>query len=179
MPTVMLHVRRSVFHSRYGHPLRFYITPHFVKWSPVATLKLRLVSSTASRPRGFTKQALCKVACAGVSGVSAFGAARSLSALCAAACAPWCIAGGGFLVRRCALWLLVSGLAAKHHVCAPPTLWASPLRGVGPARPARPPPRGSLRAAPQGWQAVWQGFALPREEQNRPVTLAKNMALSA
>ena len=41
-----------VAHTRYGHPLRFYITPHFVKCAPVAALKLRLVPVTASRPSG-------------------------------------------------------------------------------------------------------------------------------
>ena len=64
--------------ARYGHPLRFYITPHFVKCAPVAALKLRLVPPTASRPLGFTKQALCKVAFAGV-GRTAVGASRSLA----------------------------------------------------------------------------------------------------
>jgi hypothetical protein len=44
--------------AHYGHPLRFNVMPHFVKCSPVAALKLRLVSHTASRPLGFTKQAL-------------------------------------------------------------------------------------------------------------------------
>jgi len=67
-----------VAHTRYGHPLRFYITPHFVKCAPVAALKLRLVPPTASRPLGFTKQALCKVAFAGV-GRTAVGASRSLA----------------------------------------------------------------------------------------------------
>ena len=61
-----LGISGSVARARYAHTLRFYITPHFVKWSPVASLKLRLVSSTALRPAGFTKQALCKVACAGL-----------------------------------------------------------------------------------------------------------------
>ena len=59
-------VQAVVAHARYGHPLRFYITPHFGKCSPVAALKLRLVSPTAARPHGFPKQALCKVAFAGV-----------------------------------------------------------------------------------------------------------------
>ena len=37
------------------------ITHPFVKWSPVAALKLRFVASTAARPAGFTKVALCQV----------------------------------------------------------------------------------------------------------------------
>jgi hypothetical protein len=44
------------------HTLRFYITPHFGKCPPVTALKLRFVSPTASRPIGFPKKALCKVA---------------------------------------------------------------------------------------------------------------------
>ena len=38
--------------ARYGHPLRFYIRPHFVKRPPVASLKLRLVPAAATRPTG-------------------------------------------------------------------------------------------------------------------------------
>lgn len=41
-----------VAHARYGHPLRFYITPHCPQCPPVAALKLRLVPVTASRPSG-------------------------------------------------------------------------------------------------------------------------------
>lgn len=41
-----------VAHARYGHPLRFYITPHCPQCPPVAALKLRLVPVTASRPIG-------------------------------------------------------------------------------------------------------------------------------
>ena len=67
-----------VAHARYVQTLRFYIRPHFAKRSPVATLKLRLVSPTASRPHGFPKQVLCKVAFAG-GGRPAVGASRSHS----------------------------------------------------------------------------------------------------
>lgn len=38
--------------ARYGHPLRFYITPHCPQCPPVAALKLRLVPVTAARPAG-------------------------------------------------------------------------------------------------------------------------------
>ena len=41
-----------VARARYGHPLRFYITPHCPQCPPVAALKLRLVPVTASRPSG-------------------------------------------------------------------------------------------------------------------------------
>ena len=39
-----------VAHARCGHPLRFYIRPHFAKCSPVTALKLRLMSPTAGAP---------------------------------------------------------------------------------------------------------------------------------
>ena len=71
-------------HPRYGHPLRFYTRPHFTKCGAVAALKLRLVPRTAARPRGFMKQALCKVASAPASGVHRPGfwpgASRSIPA---------------------------------------------------------------------------------------------------
>ena len=112
-----------------GHPLRFYIRPHFAKWPPVAALKLRLVSSTAARPRGFTKQALCKVSFAGSGGGVApghqSGAARTVGVsglrpciLCGPPptppgprrCASWAPARrlpvrpqGGSLIRRASL----------------------------------------------------------------------------
>ena len=41
-----------VAHARYGHPLRFYITPHCPHCPALAALKLRLVPVTASRPLG-------------------------------------------------------------------------------------------------------------------------------
>ena len=64
-------------HPRYGHPLRFYITPHFRKCRAVVALKLHLGPRTAARPDGFPKQALCKVTFAG-DGRTAVGAPRSL-----------------------------------------------------------------------------------------------------
>ena len=104
--------------TRYGHPLRFYIRPHFVKWSPVATLKLRLVSTTAGAPSRVYKTGLMQ------SGLR-WGGLRAW--LCA-------------LLRRCAQ---CSGQwpAASDLVCAPAHPSALPLRGVGPARwlPVRPP----------------------------------------
>ena len=39
-----------VVFARYGHPLRFYITPYFVKRPAVTTLKLRFVPSAAYAP---------------------------------------------------------------------------------------------------------------------------------
>ena len=43
-------------------------------------------------------------------------------------------------------WVLVSGLRPVR-VCEPRPPWASPLRGIGPALGARPPPGGSLSPA--------------------------------
>lgn len=68
----------TVGHARYGHPLRFYIRPHFRKCRAVVPLKLHLVPRTAARPHGFPKRALCKVAFAG-DGRSVVGAPRSHS----------------------------------------------------------------------------------------------------
>ena len=122
-----------VTHARYGHPLRFYITPHFRKCSPVVPLKLHLVSPTASRPYGFPKQALCKVAFASSGRVS-----RRLSPVAFAPYAPPpvrpCDCGGTWvLVRRCArcCWSVACGqscgvcprpplcfAAARHQPCA-------------------------------------------------------------
>jgi hypothetical protein len=117
-----LGVRRAVVHCGCGHPLRFYIRPHFVKWSPVAALKLRLMSPTAARPRGFTKQALCKVSFAGSGGGVApghqSGAARTVG-----------VSG----LRPCSL-------------CVPPPAPPGPRRCAAwaPRAPAaRPPPKGA------------------------------------
>jgi hypothetical protein len=52
----------SVALVRYGHPLRFYITPHCPQCPAVAALKLRFVPFTASRPSGEGNGTLCKVA---------------------------------------------------------------------------------------------------------------------
>ena len=113
--------------------LRVYITPHFRKCSPVAALKLRLVSPTASRPNGFPKQALCTVAFASSGRVS-----RRRSSVAFAPYAPPpvrpCDCGGTWvLVRRCArcCWSVACGqscgvcprpplcfAAARHQPCA-------------------------------------------------------------
>ena len=76
-------------HSRYGHTLRFYIRPHFRKCLAVAPLKLRLVPVTSTRPDGFPKQALCKVACARQRARQPPALPGRCRALCAVGCAPW------------------------------------------------------------------------------------------
>ena len=120
--------------------LRVYIRPHFVKCAPVAALKLRLVSPTASRPRGFTKQALCKVACAG-GGHTAVGASRSLArptrrrlALCGLS---WHLGIGQALRAMC----LASGLR--------PVIWCVPRPPCGLAA-ARHWPALVCPSAPKG-----------------------------
>ena len=64
--------------TRYGHPLRFYIRPHFVKWSPVAALKLRLVSSTAGEPSRVHKTGLMQNGLRWGGSVRRSGAARKV-----------------------------------------------------------------------------------------------------
>ena len=126
--------------------LRVYITPHFRKCSPVVPRKLHLVSPTASRPYGFPKQALCKVAFAVSGRVS-----RRRSPVAFAPYAPPpvrpCDRGGTWvLVRRYArcCWSVACG---QYVVCAPAHPCASPLRGISPARwSARPPPVGAPSA---------------------------------
>ena len=49
-----------VVFARYGHALRFYITPHFAKCRAVAPLKLHLVPSTASRLLGLQNRRYAK-----------------------------------------------------------------------------------------------------------------------
>ena len=99
-----------VVFARYGHPLRFYITPHFRKCRAVVPLKLHLVPHTAARPNGFPKQALCKVAYAGV-GRTAVGAPRSrVHALRSAVCAPLWLAWRCGISQALRAVCLVSGL---------------------------------------------------------------------
>jgi hypothetical protein len=134
-----------VAHARYGHPLRFYIRPHFGKCRTAATLKLRLVPHTASRPHGFPKQALCKVAFAGY-GRTAIGASRPLARPTRRrlhALALRCWSGINQALRA---WFFISGLRPST-LGLPRPPWALPAARHRPARSARPPPRGSLRTA--------------------------------
>ena len=136
-----------VTHARYGHPLRFYIRPHFRKCSPVVPLKLHLVSPTASRPSGFPKQALCKVAFAGT-GASAVGAPRSLARptrrrLCALVLV---VALGISQALRAVFWSVACGQSSC--VCPRPPSGPCPLRGRWPRAVCPSAPQGgSLRTA--------------------------------
>ena len=116
------------------------ITPHFRKCRAVVALKLHLVPHTAARPIGFPKQALCKVAYAGV-GRTAVGAPRSrVHALRAAVCTPlWCACTWA-LVRRCALcaWSVACGQSCG--VCPrPPVGLAAARLGSALNCPSAPP----------------------------------------
>lgn len=72
-------------HARYGHPLCFYIRPHFRKCGAVVPLKLHLVPRTATRPSGFQNRPYAK--CPSLeSGRTAIGASRSLRALRTVVC---------------------------------------------------------------------------------------------
>ena len=137
--------------ARYGHTLRFYIRPHFAKCSPVAALKLRLVSPTAARPRGFPKQALCKVACAGERARQPSALPGRIRALRPAACAPlglsWHLGIGQAL--RALFWSVACGQSCG--VCPRPPTGASPLRGIGPHGPVARPPQGTPPTAPKPW----------------------------
>jgi hypothetical protein len=95
--------------ARYGHPLRFYITPHCPQCPPVAALKLRLVPVTASRPSGEGNRRYAKwPSLESVAQPSALPG--RLLALRAAVCAPlwmsWHLGIGQALRAVC----LVSGL---------------------------------------------------------------------
>ena len=138
-----------VAHARYGHPLRFYITPHCHQCPPVAALKLRLVPVTAARPSGEGNRRYAKLPSLErshsrrrfpvVGTPYAPPSARPCGCL-----APWHWSGAA----RC---VLGQWPAASHVVCAPAHPCASPLRGISPARwSARPPPVGA-RPARQMW----------------------------
>ena len=147
-----------VAHARYGHPLRFYITPHFGKCSPVVPLKLHLVSPTASRPHGFPKQALCKVAFAG-GGRTAVGASRSHSRPTRRRLRALVVVVALWHQSGAARSVVGHWPAASHVVCAPAHPCASPLRGISPARwSARPPPVGAPSARAPAWLAFATGF---------------------
>lgn len=140
-----------VARARYGHPLRFYITPHCPQCPPVAALKLRLVSVTALRPSGEGNRRYAKwPSLESVAQPSALPG--RWHALRAAVCAPlwlsWHLGIGQALraVRS------VSGLRPVMWCVPPPTLVlrrcaASARRGL-PFRPPRglPQARAALRA---------------------------------
>ncbi len=133
--------------ARYGHPLRFYITPHCPQCPPVAALKLRLVAVTASRPSGEGNRRYAKWPSLGtVAQPSALpGRVRALRA---ANWLPCGCCGTVALVRRFAqgVWSVACGQSScmcPAHPCGPRRYAA-----FGPALGARPPPRGSLIPAP-------------------------------
>ena len=110
-----------VAHARYGHPLRFYITPHCPQCPTVAALKLRLVPVTASRPSGEGNRRYAKwPSLESVAQPSALPG--RLHALRAAVCAPlWLSWHRGIGQALRAVWL-VSGLRPAMGVCPRPPL---------------------------------------------------------
>lgn len=130
-----------VARARYGHPLRFYITPHCPQCPPVAALKLRLVPVTASRPSGEGNRRYAKwPSLESVAQPSALPG--RWHALRAAVCAPlWLLWRCGIGQALRAVWL-VSGLRPVMLCVPPPTLVlrrcaASALRAGLPVRPPR------------------------------------------
>ena len=128
-----------VAHARYGHPLRFYITPHCPQCPPVAALKLRLVPVIASRPSGEGNRRYAKwPSLESVAQPSALPG--RWHALRAAVCAPlWLSWHRGIGQALRAVWL-VSGLRPVMWCVPPPTLVlrrcaASALRAGLPVRP--------------------------------------------
>ena len=133
--------------ARYGHPLRFYITPHCPQCPPVAALKLRLVPVTASRPSGEGNRRYAKwPSLESVAQPSALPG--RWHALRAAVCAPL------WLLWRCgisqALRALFWPVACGQLSCVCPAHpVASPLRGFGPALVCPSAPKGLPQ--PSAW----------------------------
>ena len=144
-----------VAHARYGHPLRFYITPHCPQCPPVAALKLRLVPVTASRPSGEGNRRYAKwPSLESVAQPSALPG--RWHALRVAVCAPLWLSVALWHWSGAARCVAGQWPAASHVVCAPAHPCASPLRGISPARwSARPPPVG----APSARAPLLLGFA--------------------
>ena len=122
--------------ARYGHPLRFYITPHCPQCPPVAALKLRLVPVTASRPSGEGNRRYAKwPSLESVAQPSALPG--RLHALRAAVCAPLWLSWHRGIGQALRAVCLVSGLR--------PGMWCmprSPLCFAAARWSARPPPVG-------------------------------------
>jgi hypothetical protein len=131
-----------VVFARYGHPLRFYITPHFAKCRAVAPLKLHLVPHTASRPSGLQNRRYAKwPSLETVAQPSALpGRWRALRT---AVCAPlWvCLHLGISQALRAVL--SVSGLRPVAWCVPPPTRGPRRCAALAPRWTARPPPTGA------------------------------------
>ncbi len=152
-----------VAHARYGHPLRFYITPHCPQCPPVAALKLRLVPVTAARPSGEGNRRYAKWP-----SLESVAQPSALPGRCTPyappSARPCGCRGVVASVRRCAL-CFGQWPTASHVVCAP----AHPqglarFAGVGPrGLPVRPPmglPQNRAQTPPDGG-------GLPRQTAHR------------
>ncbi len=138
--------------ARYGHPLRFYITPHCPQCPPVAALKLRLVPVTASRPSGEGNRRYAKwPSLESVAQASALpGRWHALrAAVCAPLWLPWHLGIGQAL--RALFWPVACGQLSC--VC-PAHPVASPLSGFGPALVCPSAPKGLPQPS-----AYWVSFA--------------------
>ena len=110
-----------VAHARYGHPLRFYITPHCPQCPPVAALKLRLVPVTAARPSGEGNRRYAKwPSLESVAQPSALPG--RWHALRAAVCAPLWLSWHRGIGQALRAVCLVSGLWPVVWCVPPPTL---------------------------------------------------------
>ena len=128
-----------VVFARYGHPLRFYITPHCPQCPAVAALKLRLVPVTAARPSGEGNRRYAKwPSLESVAQPSALPGRCTPYAPPSARPCGWSWRCGISQALR-AVWL-VSGLRPVMWCVPPPTLVlrrcaASALRAGLPVRP--------------------------------------------
>ena len=137
--------------ARYGHPLRFYITPHCPQCPPVAALKLRLVPVTASRPSGEGNRRYAKwPSLESVAQPSALPG--RWHALRAAVCAPLWLSWRFGISQALRAWFWLA--ASPCILCVPPpTLGACLLRSIARADCPSAPQGGSLsprRSHPAG-----------------------------
>ena len=126
---------------RYSQLRQNYITPHFVKWPSVVTLKLHLMSPTAGAPSRVYKTGVMQN-CLHWSGRTAVGAPRSRSRPTRRRLHALVVIVTLWLHSGAARLVLVSGLRPVI-TCEPlPTRRGlAAIRGIGPARrlPVRPP----------------------------------------
>ena len=123
------------------HTLRFYLTPHFVTWQAVGRTA-PLVPATAL-PLRITMRRYVKC-------LRWQRARQAMARPTRHRLSPCGCAGTLVSIRRLA-HCFGQWPVTMYLVAAPPTQWTSPrFAGIGPARSARPPPRGSLRTALTG-----------------------------
>jgi hypothetical protein len=143
-----------VAHARYGHPLRFYITPHCPQCPAVAALKLRLVPVTASRPSGEGNRRYAKWP-----SLDRSHSRRRFPVVgtpyAPPSARPCGCRGTRALVRRCALcgWSVACGQSCR--VCPRPPLCFAAARHQPCALVCPSAPHGGSLSP----RAAWVGFA--------------------